>query len=177
QPIDVTLTLRSAQQPDRELKRRRVLPAQSAEKIPLDFRIQLSEPGDYLLVAQARVDTNEQVSSNNQQLSFVTVREGGVRILMLEGQPRYEQRYLKLSLDASVDFDVQYAWLPERQRARWPIDLSGQIDFQGVDIFVIGDLDSAALHTNTQKGILDRVSQGAGLLFLGGYHSFDAGGY
>lgn len=177
QPIDVTLTLRSASQPDRELKRRRVLPAQSAEKIPLDFRVQLSEPGDYLLVAQAHVDTTEQVSSNNQQLSFVTVREGGVRILMLEGQPRHEQRYLKLSLDASVDFDMQYAWLPERQRARWPIDLSSQIDFEAFEVFVIGDLDSAALHANTQKRILDRASQGGGLLILGGYHSFDAGGY
>lgn len=177
QPIGVTLTLKSGNKLDQVLHSRKVLASRPEEKIPLDFRALLAEPGDYLLVAEASVDTTEQITSNNQSMSFVTVREGGVRMLLLEGQPRYEQLYLKASIDASIDFDLEYKWLAGRNRKDWPIDLSRSIDFENFDVFIVGDLDSAALTEANWKRIASLVNQGAGLLLLGGYNSFDAGGY
>ncbi|MBX3420422.1 MAG: hypothetical protein KF752_02585 [Pirellulaceae bacterium] len=177
QPIDLRLSLVSGDLPPQELRRRKVLASQPSEKIAVDFRIQLTQPGDYLIVAEASVDTTEQITSNNKLLSFVTVRDGGVRILMVEGQPRYEQLYLKTSLDASIDFDLQFTWLPQRSRPKWPIDIGSNLDLSAFEAFVIGDLDSRAVSPDAWKKIVSQVQQGAGLLLLGGYHSFDAGGY
>lgn len=177
QPIEVNLTLKSRQGPDRVVMTRKILPLRPSEKIPLELRLQLDEPGDYLLEAKATTDTTEQISSNNEAISFVTVRDGGVRILLLEGQPRYEQLYLKSSLDASYEFDLNYVWLPSRTRGSWPIDISRNVELDQFDVYVVGDLDSSALSSANWQKIASAVSQGAGLLLLGGYQSFDAGGY
>lgn len=177
EPIEVQLKLKARGEAERVLFSRKVLASRPSERIPLDFQVQLDEPGEYLLVAEASVDVSEQITSNNQAASFVSVREGGVRILLLEGQPRYEQLYLKASLDASIDFDLEYQWLPSRNRDRWPIDLTRKVDPESYEVFIVGDLDSRAVSPASWQRIASRVSQGAGLLLLGGYHSFDAGGY
>ncbi len=177
QPIEFTLTLRAGNKPDRVLTTRKVLASRPDEKIPLDIRVQLKEAGDYMLVAKASVDTTEQITSNNQSLGFVTVREGGVRILLMEGQPRYEQLYLKASLDASIDFDLEYVWLAGRNSNQWPIDLSRSVQLDKFEVFIVGDLDSRALNQSNWQDIASSVKDGAGLLMLGGYNSFDAGGY
>lgn len=177
QPIELTLNLKSKNAPDRVMMTRRIIPSRSNEKIPVEFRLQLDEAGDYLLSAGATTDTTEQITSNNQSLSFVSVREGGVRIALLEGQPRYEQMYLRASLDASYEFNLNYVWLPSRNRKNWPIDISRNVELDNFEVFVVGDLDASAITSANWQKIASAVSQGAGLLLLGGYQSYDAGGY
>lgn len=177
QPIDIQLTLRSSGKPDRIVASRKVLASRPNEQLPMEFKVVVPEAGEYLLVAKAKVDAREQIETNNTALGFVTVREGGVKILYLEGQPRVEQLFLKRSLEESYDFDVQYYWFSEAAQRGRPQELTRQIDFEQYDAFIIGDLDSRALTDATQQALTRRVRRGAGLLLLGGYHSFDAGGY
>ncbi len=174
-PITVELSLRASGKPDQQLESRKVLASKPSEKLAIEFNIVVPDEGEYLLEARATVAAREQSESNNLVTSFVTVREGGAKILYLEGQPRYEQTYLKRSLNESLDFDTDYRWFPEKERRSWPVDLS--IDLQQYDAIVIGDLDAAALSNASLSAIAARVRRGAGILFLGGYHSFDAGGY
>ncbi len=157
---------------------RTVIPSSANEKMPLEFKIAVAAAGEYLLGAQATVDdVNEQNSSNNRAISFITVREGGVKILYLEGQPRSEQLFLKRSLDESLDFDVEYAWFPQRDRKSWPIPFERKANLREYDAIVLGDLDASALSAATQTQIIQHVRRGGGLLLLGGYHAFDGGGY
>lgn len=176
-PVRLTLTLRASGKTEQKVAAREVLASRPNEKLPLEFKVLVPEEGEYLLEAKAVVDAREQIQTNNVALSFVTVREGGVKILYLEGQPRAEQTFLKRSLHESLDFDVEYLWLGEKQKRQWPIDLTPSMDIPSYDAFVLGDLDSKALARPTAEAIASRVGQGAGLLLLGGYHSFDAGGY
>lgn len=174
-PVTIELTLRGSGKPARSVGKREVLATKPSEKLALEFSVVVPDEGEYLLEATATVNAREQNKSNNQVMSFVTVREGGVRILYLAGQPLPEQKFLRRSLEESRDFATQYLLLPERDRRKWPIDLG--IDLQQFDVLIIDDLIAAALSDNTAREIVSRVRRGAGILFMGGYRSYDAGGY
>lgn len=177
QPIRLQLKLRASGKPDRIVASREILSSRPSELLPQDFSIVVPDEGEFLLEATASVDAADQIESNNTAISFITVRDGGAKILYLEGQPRQEQLFLKRALNESLDFDVQYAWLPERERRSWPKNLTDRIPFRDYDAIIIGDLDATALDANTQQAIAARVQDGCGILFTGGYHAFDAGGY
>lgn len=180
QPIQLKLKLRASGKPDILVGTKDLKSEQPSQLLSPSIEIVAPEPGEYLLEAEATIDANEQVKSNNLAIAFVTVREGGARILYLEGEPRTEQKFLKWSLNASRDFVVNFSWIPERLRSRWPIDFAKppmNVDFSKYDAFIFGDIDSSAISPENLGAIRKRVAAGAGLLLLGGYHSFDAGGF
>lgn len=178
QPINLQLKLKSSGKPDLILNEQTISATQGSEKIPMEFLIVVPEVGEYLLEASVQVDGQDQIATNNLAVSFLTVREGGARILYLEGEPRREQLFLKRSLNESLDFDVDYEWFPEKFRLQWSRnEMAERINFDSYDVIMIGDLDSSAFSPRTQRALVNRIRAGAGLLLLGGYHSFDAGGY
>lgn len=178
QPIELQLKIRAKGAPDQILDQRTISASQGQEKIPLQFQIIVPEVGEYLLEASVKVDGQDQIASNNSAISFLTVREGGARILFLEGQPRREQAFLKRSLNESLDFDVDYELFPERARQKWSrTELVDRVNFDSYDVIIIGDLDSSAFSDRTQRALAGRIRAGGGLLLMGGYHSYDAGGY
>ncbi len=174
-PVNIELTLRASGKPNRTVGKREVLATKPSEKLALEFTIIVPDEGEYLLEATATVNAREQNKANNQLMSFVTVREGGVRILYLAGQPLPEQKFLRRSLEESRDFATEYLLWPERERRKWPLDL--EVDLQQFDVIIIDDIAAIALSNTASQEIVSRVKRGAGILFMGGYRSYDAGGY
>ncbi len=171
QKIELTLKLRSSGKADRILASKELSATASNQALPQNIQIIAPEAGEYLLQADVKVgaDANEQVTTNNQAIAFVTVREGGARILYLEGEPRTEQKFLKWSLNSSKDFVVDYAWVQEKDRKNWPKDLSKApdgIDFSRYDVIILGDLDASAIATANHAAIRQRIASGAGILLL-----------
>jgi uncharacterized membrane protein len=118
----------------------------------------------------------ETVATNNELSTFVEVVEGGLRLLYVEGAVRVEQRFLRRVLSASPDIQVDYQWVNSSRPERWPVDLSDRLA-ERYDVFLVGDVDSAALRPQDLETIRGRVEAGAGIGFLGGFHAFDAGGW
>ncbi len=118
----------------------------------------------------------EVVVTNNELSTFVEVADGGLRVLFLEGSLRVEQRFLRRVLSASPDMQVDFRWIDSSRRENWPVDLSRQLagDY---NVFLIGDLDSAAIRRDDLQKILRSVQSGAGIGLLGGFHAFEAGGW
>jgi uncharacterized membrane protein len=184
QPVTLSLKLREANKPEtgKVEASKQLLVRDATMSLGERMQFVVPEPGEYILTVDAQLpkDMTEQIKSNNQALAFLTVREGGIRILYIEGEPRPEQRFLKWSLNSSKDFVVDYQWIQEKTRNSWPVDFRkapSNIDFSKYDIFILGDVDSSAIDNSNFSEIRQRVANGAGILFLGGYHSFDAGGY
>jgi hypothetical protein len=132
--------------------------------------------GERKLTLVAVPQEGEVVVANNELSTFVDVIEGGLRVLYLEGALRVEQRFLRRVLAASPDMQVDFQWIDATKRDRWPVDL-GRVVAGDYDVFLIGDLDSAALRPADLAVILARVNAGAGIGFLGGAHAFEAGGW
>jgi hypothetical protein len=118
----------------------------------------------------------EAVLANNELSTFVEVVDGGLRVLYLEGALRVEQRFLRRVLSASPDMQVDFQWIDSSRRADWPVDLGAAVagDF---NVILIGDLDASALRPKDLESILEKVRAGAGIGLLGGFHSFEAGGW
>jgi uncharacterized membrane protein len=181
QPIEVELFMQADGEAPRRIGRKEVRAGKAEDKLPIDFDIVLPNVGDYLLTAKASIDGREQIPTNNESIGFVTVREGGVRLLFIEGAVRWEFTYLRRSLDESLEFEIDVpteALSRARDGSEGALDLRRSYDFKQYDAFIIGDIPAALLSRSTQQEILRRVERsGAGILFMGGAQAFIGGGY
>lgn len=129
----------------------------------------------------------EKIAQNNERTAITLVVEPGIRVLYLEGTLRAEygaivERFL------SKDPDIQFLALVRTKgnqfTRRTNIEgLTIQIipqtkeDYGRFDVFIIGDLHSSFFRPEDQQLLLERVSEGAGLVMLGGYNTLGPGGY
>ena len=160
-----------------EIASRVVTPNKSSEMVALSIPVVTPQPGTYRLKVEADTQEGELVTTNNLQIAFVDVREGGGRILYLEGTPRLEQTFLRRSLRRFPDLDLTYRWIPKDTSGSWPVDLGDWFRPGKFDIYIIGDLDASALGDAQLRALAEAVSGGAGLVTLGGYQTYGAGGY
>ncbi len=156
---------------------RNVSPDKALDSVAMSIPTTTPPPGSYRLVVEAESQNGELITSNNLQIAFVDVREGGGRILYFEGQPRLEQKYLRRSLAQFPDLDITYQWIPQDTSPSWPIDFAPLLKRGRFDAFILGDLDASALDEAQWKLLSERVAEGAGLVTLGGYHAYEPGGY
>ncbi|MEE2936368.1 MAG: glutamine amidotransferase [Planctomycetota bacterium] len=160
-----------------EFATRNVVSDKASDVTAVTVPVRAPAPGTYRLRVEADTQDGELVSTNNTQVAFVDVREGGGRILYLEGSPRLEQTFLRRSLRRFPDLDLTFRWIPIDTRDRWPIDLADAFEPGKYDIYILGDLDATALGNQQLNQLAETVGDGAGLVMLGGYHSFGSGGY
>ncbi len=133
--------------------------------------------GQFRLTLKVPSQVGELVLDNNQLTAFLSVREGGLRVLYLEGELRQEQKFIRWSLDASPDIAVDFQWFPAKQKDRWPLTLGDALQPDRYDVFVIGDLPAAAIESSEWERLAARIDEGKGLIMLGGYRSFGVGKY
>jgi uncharacterized membrane protein len=138
------------------------------------------EPGEHKLTLRLESADGELITKNNEASTFVTVREGGIQVLFLTGAkriggtPGQEQRFVRASLAESPDIVVTRRVFDYRQPRE---DIRELIDRPAFDAVVLDDVDSLALNNESWQALAKRVSEGMGLMMLGGYHSFGPGGY
>ncbi len=150
---------------------------QDNQAVTVELEYVPEEPGQYKLVLEAVEQPGELVTKNNQLTAFLTVLEGGLKVLYVEGALRQEQKFIRWALDRSADIDLDFRWFPQRLRDRWPVDLGDAITKGNYDVFILGDCDSRALGKAQLESLAGQVEQGRGLMTLGGYHAYGPGGY
>jgi hypothetical protein len=134
-------------------------------------------PGEYKVTLEAVAQPGELVTTNNQLSTFVDVLKGGLSVLYIEGALRVEQKFVGWALDASRDIKVESRRFDPRQPASRPTDLAELLRPGKFEVFILGDVDNTALTAAELRGLAEAVNRGAGLIMLGGFHSFGAGGY
>jgi len=150
---------------------------QNGEQIKFELSYIPQTPGERKLTLRAEPQAGERITTNNELSTFVNVLDGGLNVLYLEGEPRIEQRFIRRSLASSPDIKVDFQWIDERDRKNWPINLGDKFQPGKYNVYIIGDLDSSAFRPEDLRQLRDDVLHGAGLIMLGGFHSFWAGGY
>ena len=125
------------------------------------------------------------VADNRQDVQILAV-QSRVRVLYVEGALRPEYTYLVRML--GHDADVELATLLRVQRDQFKADgtANGNVftalpqtadEWKQFDVVVIGDLDASFLSPAQQLQLRDWVSDGGGLIMIGGVKNFGAGGY
>lgn len=175
--VPVRLSLIDENGSSEEFAIRQANSRQSRDTVAMKIVVAAPDPGTYRLVVEAETQDGETILTNNQQISFVDVREGGGRVLYIEGALRQEYTFIRRSLRRFPDLDLVARWIPQDTQKSWPVDLSGVFESGKFDVFIIGDLDSAALGRDQLKQLSDAVNDGAGLVMIGGANTFGRGGY
>lgn len=196
--IEVTLALEDASGNLAKVDSASIVARGDGESMPFRLVTAPSEVGVWKYVVQAAEQPHEIVITNNTQAGFVRVIEGGVRVLLLEGRRRFEQKWIRQALDASTDIAVETWSLPidnafaarnnnannlgalqrlTAQTAARPSQAQTLFTPGKFDVFIIDNVDAAALHSEEIDALTANLQSGAGLLMLGGTHAFGAGGY
>ncbi|MFO0908015.1 MAG: glutamine amidotransferase [Isosphaeraceae bacterium] len=130
---------------------------------------------------------DEKIQENNHRSAIAQVVDARIRVLYVEGALRAEygalvQRFF--SKDPDIEFCALVRTRPGvfvTRTNRAGFDLKGiptdPAVLETFDVFVLGDLDSAAWPPKALEGVVNRVRAGAGLLMIGGYHSLGPGGF
>lgn len=143
--------------------------------------------GRHAYAVKIPVLAEESIPQNNSRTAPAQVVDARLRVLYLEGTLRAEygaivQRFL--SKDPDIDFCALVQTRPGTFLQRTNIEgltLSGLPNddetLARFDVIIIGDLDASAWQPGQLDRVVARVREGAGLLMVGGYHSFGPGGY
>ena len=145
--------------------------------LPVQFTYIPQTPGEFKLTLEIPDQPGELVTTNNQLSTFVNVLKGGLNVLYIEGTFRVEQKFIRRALDASPDINVDYIRVDPRDPANRPVDLAERLKPGKYEVYILGDVDSSVFKGDELKMLAQAVERGAGLIMLGGFHSFGAGGY
>jgi uncharacterized membrane protein len=146
-----------------------------------EFSIELKHvpitSGEVKVTLQVPPQPGETITANNSISTFATINSEGLSVLYLEGVARVEQRFMRRAMDDSPDIRVDYLRLDAQRRELNPPDMAERFKPGRYDVYIIGDLDAAALTDPVWQQLAEAVRNGAGLMMTGGIHSFGAGGY
>ncbi|GIW86777.1 MAG: hypothetical protein KatS3mg108_1101 [Isosphaeraceae bacterium] len=134
-----------------------------------------TEVGASTFVLEVEPLPRERQRDNNQIDRVVEVRDQKLRVLYVEGEPRWEFRYLKtyLERDTTIDLrvllqlsDDRYA---EQDRSALPEFPPGNDSPDGLfsfDVLILGDVDPSLLNTRQMEDIVEFVTKKGGGLYL-----------
>jgi hypothetical protein len=174
-PVQLLLTDDKGQQ--QKIGARTIRTDDDNRQVEVEFAYTPQTPGHYRLTMQVEKQPGELVEKNNQLDAYLTVLEGGLKVLYVYGSLPFEQKFIRRAIDASADIDLDDRYIDRRTSNRWPVDLGPDFTSGKYDAFIIGNLDAAALGEANLKALAAAVDRGKGLLMLGGMSSFGRGRY
>ncbi|MFP6751235.1 MAG: glutamine amidotransferase [Pirellulaceae bacterium] len=177
QQIPVQLILEKGDGTEQVVQTKQLTPRRDDEQIPVEMTYIPQQPGQYTLRVRAAKQDGELLWENNELASFLTVREGGLRVLYLYGSRIGEQLELRRSIASSPYMEVVQQYISLKGRNRWPDPRASFEADEPYDVILIENLNSRAIGKPELQKIATAVETGTGLMMIGGYHSFGPGEY
>ncbi|MGI9076744.1 MAG: VWA domain-containing protein [Gemmatimonadaceae bacterium] len=155
---------------------------------PVRLRVGASEPGPRKLRFRIAPLKSERITQNNEREALVVVRDEREKILYVEGEPRFELKFLRRAVaedsnlqvvgfqrtakDKFLRLDVDDA---DELAAGFPKSREELFKYRGI---ILGSIEASFFTHDQLRMLADFVGErGGGLLMLGGAHSFGEGGY
>lgn len=123
------------------------------------------EEGEFRFVLEVVPQEGEQRTDNNRQEKTIRVRKERIRVLLMQGYPNYEYRYLRnmLARDTTIqlstvlqDADLEYAEQDSAALAGFPV---GREDLFQYDVVILGDVNPASFSGSMLENLADFVRQ------------------
>ncbi len=188
-PVTVTL-YEKGRSPDTG-KRITVTPDPNGNRVPVTIAHTPTEAGEKTFILEVQSVAGETDLTNNRLERTVLVTDSKrVRVLYIEGYPRYDFRFVKVLLERESErsiggkgFSVEVLLLnaskgwAETDRSAFRGDFPTRDQLFSYDVIVLGDVDPKQLPR--ANGVLQNIAdfvkvKGCGLLFLSGEHGTPA---
>ncbi|MBM4018985.1 MAG: hypothetical protein FJ288_11770 [Planctomycetes bacterium] len=142
--------------------------------------------GRHTYTVRIRPDPAERRTENNERQVHLLATDPKIRVFYIEGVVRPEYKPLKSILE--TDPNAELLALVQVKRGEFlqsgsmtGITLSGfpqtLEDMRKFDVFIIGDMDRSYFSGQQMENLKTVVSDGRGLVMIGGYNSLGPGGY
>jgi hypothetical protein len=138
-----------------------------------------TEAGDIAYVVEVALREDETNKQNNRQQRKVSVRDDKIRVLLVEGYPNFEFRFLKtlLERDRTIklstylqDADPDYVEQDKTARSSFPVERQELFEY---DVVIIGDVDPRLLPRSVWQHLRAFVAEkGGGVAFAAGPRFF-----
>lgn len=152
-----------------------ITPATDSEVATVDLSFQPQFAGVYKVAVEAMPLEGEVKKQNNIRQTILAVQKGGIKVAYFD-IARPEQRWLRiLGTAEKIQLDYQEIRLGEFKKAD-QVDRSW-FEPGKYDAYIIGDVPADTFDTAMLLSLAARVDDGAGLMMIGGQHSFGAGGW
>ena len=158
------------------------------ERRPIRVAIPAAEAGVRRLRFRVVPQPTELLAENNAREAIVTVRDGREKILYVEGEPRFEFKFVRRAVAA--DSQLQVVGLQrtaEDKFLRLDVSDSGELragfpatreELFGYRAVILGSIEASHFTSEQLRLLADFVGErGGGLLLLGGRRSFREGGW
>jgi uncharacterized membrane protein len=185
QPMPVELLFETSPGTMEVVARTQVSAGQDGARQSVELSYVPTVPGEFKIALRVPPQEGESVTTNNELATFISVLKGGLNVLYVEGSPLPEQKFIRRSLDGSPNLKVDYLWLnPRAPRAR-PDELAQLFAPGRYNVIMMGSVHSRTLMAPGEKpgealalaALKNAVSNGTGLIMLGGVNSFGPGAY
>jgi uncharacterized membrane protein len=147
-----------------------------------------SDAGPRLFRFTVPPQADEQVTENNARTSLIFVSDGPERVLYMEGEPRFETKFIRRAVED--DENVKVVILQRTAEDKYlrldvdsPDELASGFPRTREELFayraiILGSVEAAAFSPDQIRMLADFVSvRGGGLMMLGGRRSFAEGGW
>lgn len=177
QPVGVEAVVIDAQGKETLIGKLTKTARQDGEGQEFEFSYLPQLPGHYKLTVRAAAQPGELVVKNNELSAYLTVLEGGLRVLLIDGGKRAEFKFLRRALNDSPDIEVDDLMIDSLNRKSWPVNLGTTIKDGKYDVFILGNVPAKALGDANLQELAAEVERGKGLLATGGLRTLNAGNY
>jgi len=171
---------------DMEIARERLVldNAKGVQKVTLNYVPQ--RKGDFELTVSVPPDPGERVTENNTSTIPVFVGDAKIRVLYIEGtvRPEFGDLNTVLQHDPNVEiisfvrlgpgYFLKRGAISDIELDAPPKNYEDLVPFRAL---LIGSIERSFFSDAMMEGILRFVSEGGGLMMIGGEHSFGPGGY
>lgn len=183
QQLTVQLAVSRPGQSEEIVDTRLVVPGSASEQQTVELNYVPPEAGQYRMTVRAIAMPGEIALRNNELTSFLSVEEGGLRVLLVTGSLGNEQIFLRRAIPASAQgISLEFLVIYPDTQPRWPLgeEYTAALSDPTYDVIILMDVDSRALYRagvreENLAAIEKHVARGRGLLMMGGDHSFGPG--
>jgi len=158
------------------------------EAVTVAIRVPAASAGARIFTVRVTPQAGEVVKENNARPVTIQVRDRREKILYVEGEPRYDLKFIRQAL--ANDENIQLVTLLRTARDKFlPMDVDDSLEFadgfpsRREDLFkyravILGSIEASFFTRDQLKMMADFVSvRGGGLMMLGGRKSFAEGGW
>ena len=145
-----------------------------------------TQTGRHTYAVKIPPDPAERRTENNERQVQLLVTDPKIRVLYIEGVVRPEYKPLKSVLETDPNVEVLTLVQVKRGEFLQSGSMTGLAlggfpqtleDMRKFDVFVIGDVDRGYFSGPQMENLKAAISEGRGLVMIGGYNSFGPGGY
>lgn len=177
---EVMITLTSTSNPSLRDSSQLRLDSKSGEQF-VDLQIKPKQEGILKLNVSVTSMPDELTKQNNTHTFFVKVINTKIKVLYIEGKPRWESTFLNRALQKDPNIELSYAvatkqggFYPQSSLKSFPT----RNELFANDIIILGDVSPNFFKGEQLSTIRDFVeNKGGSVIFLAGKDSFGAGGF